>query len=117
MNFFLSDKKDAQLLGYLVYTRQGNVAKVFDLLAADQADYDVVLLLFALRMRRDGVHVISLAYLGSESFERCLRRLHFVRRNGARELMAFLHVEQLGDRAAKLLSKDQYFMLDGDLDL
>lgn len=120
--FCVTDRSDGRLIGYAVYTLQGNKVVIADLFCDDlDASFDLVVLKLSERMRREGHDALGLIYVGASSFGERLRALGFFQRAlpkavGSRWLIARLD-EQLPEALrAEVKDPERWWMTEGELD-
>lgn len=110
-----------ELQGYVVYHLEGEAVHIADLFCEDpERGVDVLLLSFVSAMREAGHRSVSITLCAADSWYEKLRLLLFVKRPGARSLVA--HVEPPktdADRVkrAHVLDRQRWLMLDGELDI
>jgi GNAT superfamily N-acetyltransferase len=116
--FCLVERQGGRLAGYLVYSIEDNKAFVADLFTpcCDET-VDHLLLHFAMRMRREQRAAIYLSYFGGEAFGKRLEALQFFRRPPHRRVILFAGKHLPAATVAVLRNRDNWFMLDGELDV
>jgi hypothetical protein len=116
--FCMTDRVGGCLEGYVVFEVRDNKVFVDDLFCTDLGDTaEQLLARFAIRMRREGRFSIFLAYIGNEKFNAVLRKLRFMKREGSRSLVVHLGENVAESRTRAVLDKNNWFILDGELDL
>jgi hypothetical protein len=116
--FFCLATRSGRLAGYLVYSIEDNKAFIADLFTprCDET-VDHLLLHFAMRMRREQRAAIYLSYFGGEAFGKRLEALQFFRRPPHRRVILFAGKHLPAATVAVLRNRDNWFMLDGELDV
>jgi len=120
--FCVTDRSDGRLIGYAIYTLQGNKVVIADLFCDDlDASFDLVMLKLSERMRREGHDALGLIYVGSSSFAPRLRGLGFFQRAlpkeiGSRWLIARMDAGFPEALRAEVLNPERWWMTEGELD-
>jgi hypothetical protein len=110
-------ERDANVLGYVVYTTIDDVRYVEDVgFMPSRSALDVVLSEFILDARGRGIEAISVTHLATESlFTRRLGSFGFARRPEASRLRVF--APKPASFAVDLLDRNNWFFLGGDSDI
>ena len=111
--FTVSTDSGTRLLGFVVYLVRDSVAHVEDLLVGNPfQDLDYLLGEFVAQMRKRGVHVITLSYIGNKTVVDRLVAWGFVAREVHRTIMVFVNGGY--ESAPFLLDPQQWHLLNGD---
>lgn len=115
----LVDRSSRALLGYAAVTVSDNkVAVVGDLVCLD---YDATLASLishtALQLRREGMEILRVDYIGPKSFGDKLRSLGFFRRPQGRAVLAYFGSDCSPTLRQQVLDLDGWLMLDAELDI
>ena len=111
----LSDS-GGQLLGYLVYRRDGGTAYVSDFLFREASHLDRLLSEFIRLMRHEGMRRITTVYIGSSLVEQRLIRFGFHRRPSNWTAMVYADKEHFGEDYPRLLDRESWFLTRADID-
>jgi hypothetical protein len=120
--FCLTEAGGTRLLGYVVYTLQGNKAVVADLFCEDfDALFELLVLRFSERMRQEGHDAVGIVYVGAPSFAERLSRIGFFARQlpkavGSRWLIVHTDASFPEELRKEVLDPERWFMPDGELD-
>lgn len=116
--FCLFNKEKSDLMGYLVYNVQDKIALVRDIFTIDfNKTPDYLLVEFFKQMRKDRLSSISITYLGSQVFKDKLKKFNFFERETKRSCMIFLNKGCDENLKRKVLEENNWFLLDGEMDL
>jgi len=115
--FALLSPDGEQLAGYAVFTVREGKAFVRDLLAGPLPGVaEALLLALGAHLRDQRLDTMSLSYLGPKAFGDRLRSLGFLRRPETRALV--VHPAGLSETfRTRLFEPENWFMLDGELDI
>jgi hypothetical protein len=117
MFFCLVDKKSRVLRGYLVYSIKKNIATIWDLFTINNDDIVYLLSKFIVQMRKEKSSSISITCLENNHFEKIIKSLIFFKRASKRTCAIFLDKDCLEKEQKFILDKNNWFILDGEMDL
>ena len=104
--------------GYIVFSIRSDRVYVADMLAdGGYAGVERLLLAFCREMRRRGYESVCINYVGDNRFLDSLRALQFVKRVGARKLIALVGKDQPDGLRDTVYESSGWFMHDGELDI
>jgi hypothetical protein len=117
--FALLSKDGDAVAGFAVYAVKGDKVFIVDLFSEDlAATLDQLLMEFARSMRRQGHRSIFLNYVGNAAFGQRLKRIGFFRTSDLqRSLVVFFERGTPQSLADALLTRDNWLMFDGDMDI
>lgn len=115
--FCLTAKESRELKGYLVYSIQNNIAKIWDLFAADNQEIAYLISEFIRQMRALKINSISITYLENGYLRGIIRRHNFSKRATTRACMVFIDANYPENDREFILDKNNWFLLEGDMDL
>jgi len=105
--------KNEEVIGYIVCSFSENAVNIEDIILGDPSLFPEIILSFLKYAKRLPVDSIWLAFFGNSRYERLFREFGFSRREG-RSLWIYL---KNADLKSKLLEKENWFLLHGDIDL
>lgn len=107
-----------RLVGYVVFSVEGNGACVADLLARDnESSLDLLLVEFVAAMHREGMNAISVVFLENERMRSRLKRLFFLKRERLRPILVYLPEEAPEHIRSTVLSGRDWLLFDGGMDI
>jgi hypothetical protein len=116
--FCVSHRRTKRLIGYVIYTVKDNSVIVDDLFCDDpRAELDALLLTMAAEMRGAKHRSIYLALLGEPWLEPLLKRLLFLKRPGARNMIARAAPTAPPELTRRVVDEWRWFMVAGELDV
>lgn len=116
--FCLCEKKNNELLGYLVYGITDNMATIYEsCYLHDNNTFHYLMLEFLKRMRRGKAHSIILPYLGGGSLKDRLKKFNFINRNNKRNFMVFIDEDNFPQIQKEFLDQNNWSLFDGEVDL
>ena len=108
----------SRVAGYVIFTVRDSRVYVADLLAdGGYRGMESLLLAFCRAMRRRGHESVCVNFAGDERFVASLRALQFVKRVGARKLIAFVSKDMPDAFKNTVYDPTVWFMHDGELDI
>jgi hypothetical protein len=117
--FALTDRRNDQLIGFIVFTVRDNKVFIADLFASDLATIlSPLMLAFSVAMRAQGHDLIFISYAGEPTFGKRLEGLGF--RKGSfreRSLVVFIDTGANPALAAYVLDPKNWLIFDGDMDI
>ena len=116
--FCLLDRATGQLCAYAVYSVHEDKALIADLFG-ERLDVTATELLLRLsqHLRRKGVSSLMFSYLGPDDFGETLKASGFLRRPGARSMIAYVDSSSPEGLRRAVFDRDAWFMIDGELDI
>lgn len=116
--FTVQRRDGGRVYGYVIFSIRENRVYVADMLAEGGVrGAESLLLAFCRAMRRRGHESVCINYAGDERFFASLRALQFLRRVGARKLIAFVAQDQPEALRNLVYDHSGWFMHDGELDI
>jgi len=109
----LYNKNETEILAYLTYSVINDIAFINDIFFKN-LDHKInyLILQFSSFMRKLGIEIIYLTYLGDKRFSDRLKQLRFIEREQTRACYLLLSEDN-----EELLNPDNWFLLDGDMDI
>jgi len=115
--FCLASRGGDRLLGYIVFSVEGNIVDIEDLFARDTGrSLDCLLVEFIHAMHREGMSAISVVFLDNRAFKAKLKRMFFLKREQMNPLLVFF--DPLAPAAMKDgISQSELLMFNGGMDI
>jgi hypothetical protein len=109
--------EDEELLGYVIYYVKENKVFVADIFCDFETNLGLLLFGFSDRMRDESYYSISVGYFGHPFLGEALEAQHFIKRPNTRVLLAFLDKSAPEKLKQTVLDSQNWFMVDGELDI
>lgn len=100
-------------IGYLVYSLDDGIAIIHDISPMSIGYFKSTLIEFSILAKKLNVDSISVGFLGGQQYLQVFKKLFFLQRE-SRSVMLYCNNEKL---QKKLLSKQDWYLMDGDVDL
>lgn len=115
--FCLTEKIGRALRGYLVYSVKDGIARIWDLFAADNRGISRILSEFIRQMSKSNINSISITYLENDFLKKIIKLHNFHKRITARTCAVFVDASYPQDGRKLILDKNNWFLLEGEMDL
>lgn len=115
--FCVHEPGASDLLGYVVFSTQGNKILVNDLFALDPEETaERVLLRFTSDMRREGRDSVFVAYFGDPRLDQCFHRTGFMARSTPERNVMVLTRALSDEQARRITGPETWCLFDGEMD-
>ena len=117
--YCLTEKPEAELVGYIVFSVEAKNISIADLFVADPDGkaWEHLLVGFAAQMRKEGAQSLVISYFGTAAFEQRLQRLGFFRRTRLCTLLVYSDPDLPKEFTQTVYDRENWFLLDGEMDI
>jgi len=113
--FWAANAKE-ELLGYVVFTDQGEFTSISDLLFSNIGVLDILLPEFIHYIRLEGKSAISMNYLGSDRVTKKLREYGFFKRSHPIRVLVYVNGDLIRNSEA-VMDRNRWYLTDADKDV
>jgi|GEM_PF-5932639 len=116
MGFY--NKTNKKLLGYISYTEKQETIFIEDMYTFhDEKILSALLFDFAIKMRKKNKDTIYITYFGNNFVSKSLKKANFILRSGKRSCIIYLPEKRIEQSKKNILEKNNWYLLDGEMDL
>ncbi len=114
--FFCLEDKIGTLLGFIVYSFKDKSILIWDIISLD-GFRKFLLSEFVKHSRAENIETVRLTFMGKSSFEEEVKKHGFLKRVVNRPCVIYAEDGSLTDEREVVLSYNEWFLLDGEMDL